>query len=170
MYKLYFLIVCVILEFQILAFDETKEKIFKSMKRLHDHINTTTAATGVNYAYFTKLEGDVNDVQNALKEANEGIKTHRNNKKEFGIDAKVLGEWQSLTNQKISDLWNELGNTTDNIMDKMFEKDDVIGKKMKEYDNKILNIRNEYNTLEAEILSLDQASKDAMTKTEEQVS
>ena len=140
------------------------------MKRLHDHINTTTAATGVNYAYFTKLEGDVNDVQNALKEANEGIKTHRNNKKEFGIDAKVLGEWQSLTNQKISDLWNELGNTTDNIMDKMFEKDDVIGKKMKEYDNKILNIRNEYNTLEAEILSLDQASKDAMTKTEEQVS
>ena len=93
----------------------------------------------------------------------------KNNAEELGFDVKVFGEWQSLTDQKISDLRNELGNTTDNIMDKMFEKDNNVGKKMKEYDNKILNIRNEYNGAEEKILSLDQNLKDAMTKTEDQV-
>ena len=116
------------------------------MKRLHNQVNTsivvlnsTSTATGENYASLKKLEKDLSEVKNALKEANE-VKGSRYNKEEsFGIDSQVFGEFQTLTNQKITNLWNELGNTTDTIMDQMFENYDKVGNKMKEYDNMILN-------------------------------
>ena len=147
------------------------------MKRLHNQVNasivvlnSTATATGENYASLKKLEKDLSEVKNALKEANE-VKGARYNKEEsFGIDSQVFGEFQTLTNQKITNLWNELGNTTDTIMDQMFENYDKVGNKMKEYDNKILNTRNEYNTIEGKISTLNQALNEAMTKTEDQVS
>ena len=139
------------------------------MKRLQNQVNTTSTTTGANYGALKNLENDMSGVKNSFNKFKENIGARKNNAETLGFDVKVFGEWQSLTDQKISDLRNELGNTTDNIMDKMFEKDNNVGKKMKEYDNKILNIRNEYNGAEEKILSLDQDLKEAMTKTEDQV-
>ena len=102
--KLSFFIFC----FQILAFDETKEKIFKSMKRLHNQVNTsivvlnsTTSATGENYISLKKLEKDLSEVKNALKEANEARGARYNKEESFGIDSQVFGEFQTLTNQTL---------------------------------------------------------------------
>ena len=140
------------------------------MKMLQNQVNATSTTTGANYGAVKNLENDLSGVKNSFNKFRENMGSRKYNGEELGFDVKVFGEWQSLTDQKISDLRNELGNTTDNIMDKMFEKDNDVGKKMKEYDSKILNIRNEYNEAEEKILSMDQNLKDAMTKTEDQVS
>ena len=140
------------------------------MKRLQDQVNTTSTTTGANYGAVKNLENDLSGVKNSFNKFRENMGSRKYNGEELGFDVKVFGEWQSLTDQKISDLRNELGNTTDNIMDKMFEKDDNVGNKMKEYDNKILNMRKEYNAAEAKMSSLSHKLEEAMTKTEDQVS
>ena len=88
---------------------------------------------------------------------------------EFSFDANEISEWKILIDNKLVELRNELENTSDNIMDKMFEKDDSFRKKMKEYDNKLILLRNDYNSMQDDIGSMEEDSKDKMDRTENKV-
>ena len=88
---------------------------------------------------------------------------------EFTLDANEVSEWKILIDNKLLELRNELENTSDNIMDKMFEKDDSFRKKMKEYDNKLILLRNDYNLMQDDVGLMDEASKDKMDRIENKV-
>ena len=115
------------------------------------------------------LEEEVQELNKVLTSAHDELQVHGNNVTELVFDTNAIGEWQTLTDNKITGLRNELENTADNIMDKMFEKDDSIGKKMKEYDSKILSFQNDYNKLQADITMMDRAAKDTKRITDDKV-
>ena len=139
------------------------------MKKLEQNLFNTTMSVRTNIDSIQKLEAAVEELNNGLKLADDKLQVQRNNVTNLAFDATAIGQWQALTDNSILGLRNELENTTDNIMDKMFEKDASVGKTLKEYDNKLLVLKNEYNTLQTDMLIIDQAAKDATSKTEDQV-
>ena len=80
----------------------------------------------------------------------------------------VTGEIQEKGTQ-IQTLSGELENITDKIMDKMFEKDDIIGRKMNDYDSKLLVMQEAYDRLESNMVLIEQASTDFASKSEQEV-
>ena len=140
------------------------------MKRLNDTIyNTTMIKQKLDHDSIKNLEEEVQELNKVLTSAHDELQVHGNNVTELVFDTNAIGEWQTLTDNKITGLRNELENTADNIMDKMFEKDDSIGKKMKEYDSKILSFQNDYNKLQADITMMDRAAKDTKRITDDKV-
>jgi uncharacterized coiled-coil DUF342 family protein len=140
------------------------------MKRLNDTIyNTTMIKQKLDHDSIKNLEEEVQELNKVLTLAHDELQAHGNNVTDLVFDTNAIGEWQTLTDNKITGLRNELENTADSIMDKMFEKDESIGKKMKEYDTKILSLQNDYNKLQADITMTDRDAKNAKLNTEDKV-
>ena len=142
------------------------------MKKLEQTLFNTTVSVGTQNDSIQKLEADVKELTKALKLATtvrRELQVQLNNVTKLTFDATAIGEWQALTNNHILELRNEMENTTDSIMDKMFEKDDSVGQKLREYDIKLLALHNEYNTLQTDMLIIDQASKEATSKAQDEV-
>ena len=80
----------------------------------------------------------------------------------------LTGEIQ-VKGSQVQTLSGELENITNKIMNKMFEKDDVMARKMNDYDSKLLAMQEAHDTLESNLLLIDQASTDFASKSEQQV-
>ena len=136
----------------------------------------------LNKTVFNAIQASKNNIDSiqGIRKVIEELKKGQNTKKrtqlaqdgsgmEFSFDVNEISEWKRLTDNKLLELRNELENTSDNIMDKMFEKDDSFRKKMKEYDNKLILLRNDYNLMQDDIGLMEEASKDEMDKIENKV-
>ena len=139
------------------------------MKKLNQTIFIATTDARTNSDSIQKIQDATESLKNRLEIVNSKLKENNGNSTKVALDTNAFGEWQVLMDQKVVGLRNELENTTNSIMDKMFEKDNSIGKKMRSYDNKILNVQNEYIQLQSDIQMIDQASKTARSKFEDQV-
>ena len=139
------------------------------MKKLNQTIFIATTDARTNSDSIQKIQDATESLKNRLEIVNSKLKENNGNSTKVALDTNAFGEWQVLMDQKVVGLRNELENTTNSIMDKMFEKDNSIGKKMRSYDNKILNVQNEYIQLQSDIQMIDQASKTARSNFEDQV-
>ena len=139
------------------------------MKKLEQNVYNTTTSVRDNKESVQNLETAVEKLINGLKLAQQKLQIQSNNFTKLSFDGTAIGEWQALTDNHIIDLQNELANITDDIMDKTFEKDDRVIKKLKEYDVKLLVLQSEYNSLQTDMVLRDQTTKDTVDKAEEQV-
>ena len=133
--------------------------------------------TAFNAIQASKINIDsIQGIRKVIEELKKGQNTEKGKQlaqdgsgMEFSFDANEISEWKRLIDNKLLELRNEMENTSDNIMDKMFEKDDSFRKKMKEYDNKLILLRNDYNLMQDDIGLMEEASKDEMDKIENKV-
>ena len=139
------------------------------MKNLNKTVFNAIQASKIN---IDSIQG----IRKVIEELKKGQNTekvkqlaHDGSGMEFSFDANEISEWKRLIDNKLLELRNEMENTSDNIMDKMFEKDDSFRKKMKEYDNKLILLRNDYNSMQDDIGSMEEDSKDKMDRTENKV-
>ena len=140
------------------------------MKNLEKGVFNATQASKINIDSIQGIRKIIEELKRGQNTEKGKQLAHDGSGMEFSLDANEISEWKILIDNKLVELRNELENTSDNIMDKMFEKDDSFRKKMKEYDNKLILLRNDYNSMQDDIGSMEEDSKDKMDRTENKVS
>ena len=139
------------------------------MKNLEKGVFNATQASKINIDSIQGIRKIIEELKRGQNTEKGKQLAHDGSGMEFSLDANEISEWKILINKKLVELRNELENTSDNIMDKMFEKDDSFRKKMKEYDNKLILLRDDYNSMQDNIGLMDKASKVKMDRTENKV-
>ena len=139
------------------------------MKNLEKGVFNATQSSKINIDSIQGIRKLIEELKKGQNTKKAKLLAHDGSGMEFSFDANEISEWKILIDNKLVELRNELGNTSDNIMDKMFEKDDSFRKKMKEYDNKLILLRNDYNSMQDDVGSMDEASKDKMDRIENKV-
>ena len=139
------------------------------MKNLEKGVFNATQASKINIDSIQGIRKIIEELKRGQNTEKGKQLAHDGSGMEFSLDANEISEWKILINKKLVELRNELENTSDNIMDKMFEKDDSFRKKMKEYDNKLILLRNDYILMQDDIGLMEEASKDEMDKIENKV-
>ena len=140
------------------------------MKNLEKGVFNATQASKINIDSIQGIRKIIEELKRGQNTEKGKQLAHDGSGMEFSLDANEISEWKILINKKLVELRNELENTSDNIMDKMFEKDDSFRKKMKEYDNKLILLRNDYNLMQDDVGLMDEASKDKIDRIENKVS
>ena len=139
------------------------------MKNLNKTVFNAIQASKINIDSIQGIRKVIEELKKGQNTEKSKQLAHDGSGMEFSFDANEISEWKILIDNKLVELRNELENTSDNIMDKMFEKDDSFRKKMKEYDNKLILLRNDYNSMQDDIGSMEEDSKDKMDRTENKV-
>ena len=139
------------------------------MRNLEKEVFNATQSSKINIDSIQSIRKIIEELKKGQNTKKGKQLAHDGSGMEFSFDANEISEWKRLVDNKVLDLRNELENTSDNIMDKMFEKDDSFRKKMKEYDNKLILLRDDYNSMQDDIGSMDEASKDKMDRIENKV-
>ena len=140
------------------------------MKNLEKGVFNATQASKINIDSIQGIRKIIEELKRGQNTEKGKQLAHDGSGMEFSFDANEISEWKILIDNKLVELRNELENTSDNIMDKMFEKDDSFRKKMKEYDNKLIVLRNDYNLMQDDVGLMDEASKDKIDRIENKVS
>ena len=94
------------------------------MKNLNKTVFNAIQASKINIDSIQGIRKVIEELKKGQNTEKSKQLAHDGSGMELSFDANEISEWKILIDNKLVELRNELENTSDNIMDKMFEKDD----------------------------------------------